>query len=67
MSEKPNFDQLAIIRAEGEGMTGFTQPLPTSTTERRFCQIEQERATDEGMPLPPGAEIVMRPEVAVRI
>lgn len=58
-----NPDVLAEMRAINEGMTGDVKPLPTPRFEIRLAQIEQSRATDEGMPEP----IIMEPGVAIKL
>ena len=61
-----NFDYLAEMRAESEGMTGNVKPLPIPMFETRLSRTEQYRATDEGMP-EPIREILMQQGVITRL
>jgi len=53
-----DFDMLAVIRAEGEGMFGSSQSA--LKTKPSFDELSLQRATNEGMP-EPRSEIVMQP------
>jgi hypothetical protein len=59
-----DFDVLAIIRAEGEGMLGTPQSAPKSRPS--FDELSLQRATAEGMPEPRN-ETVMRQGVITRL
>jgi len=48
------------LREINEGMKEAVKPLPIPPFEIKLAQIEQSRATDEGMP-EPKSEIVMQP------
>lgn len=61
-----NFDVLAEMRAEGEGMFGIPQPLPIPHFEKVLRITERDRATLEGMP-EPTREIEMQTGIVTKL